>query len=701
MVAAELTRDITALLNFRSGRRAPVVLQSEATECGLACLAMISCFHGAESDLASLRGRLPTSSRGTTLKDLMNNAAQINLQTRPLRCEVADLTQLQLPCILHWDMNHFVVLVRVSGQKAVVHDPAVGQRKIPISQIGKHFTGVAVELAPTSDFKEGSDVQRIRLRQFWTKATGIKRSLVQVLALSLLLQLFALASPIFMQTVVDDVVVTGDHDLLLALALGFGLLMLTQVATEAIRQYSLISLSSKLNLQLANNVFRHLIRLPIAYFHKRHMGDVVSRFGSINTIRQLLSTGLITAIVDGLMAIVMLVAIFLYSVSLSCIVLLVVALYAVVRITHYYPFREMTEESLIAKAKHDSHFMESVKGVQTIKVFQKENDRQTQWQNRLVDYLNREIRVASWNTNYQICNQLLFGLENIIIIYLAAKLVMGNEMTIGMLYAFMSFKTRFISSMDSLIAQGIELKMLGLHLNRLADIVLTPQESTYSAPESPLCVDNVINGSVEVSGLSYRFSATEPFVFENIHFKIEAGEAVAIVGPSGCGKTTLMKCLMGLLEPTKGEIQVDGTRMRSVPQYRSRIAAVMQEDALLSGSILDNIACFDPQVDVHRVRWAAHVACIHDEITRMPMQYNTLVGDMGSTLSGGQKQRVVLARALYRQPRILFMDEATSHLDVELEKIVSANIKQLNITRVMIAHRPQTISSADRQIVVG
>ncbi len=700
--------DITRLLNFQGGKSLPAILQTEAAECGLACLAMIASYHGFETDLASMRRRFAISTRGVTLKSLIELAGQINLQSRALRCEISDLPKLQLPCILHWDMNHFVVLRQVTGKKVIIHDPAIGKREIALSELGKHFTGIALELTPTADFVQGEEKQRVRLKQLWSRATGLKRALLLVLALSFLLQLFALAVPLYMQTVVDDVILSGDYDLLLALALGFGLLLITQVATEMVRQYSILGLSSRLNLQLAANVFRHLIRLPTDFFGKRHMGDVVSRFGSLQSIQQLISTGLVTAVVDGVMSLVMLVAMFMYSGTLTIVVLVVVALYTAIRAAHFFPLKVMTEESLVAKAKHDTHFMESVKSIQTLKIFQKENDRQAQWQNKMVDYLNRDIRIAGWNINYQVANQILFGVENIVVIYLAARMVVANDMTIGMLYAFISYKGRFISSIESLVAHGIELKMVGLHLERLSDIILTPGEKlhdenhlpgTYQTGSDPR--DPKPRGGIEVRSLGFRYGKEDEPVFQNISFKVEPGETVAIVGPSGCGKTTLVKCLMGLLEPTEGEILVDGTPIQKLPGYRGSIAAVMQDDTLLSGSVLDNIACFDAQVDVNAVVFSAQLACIHEEIMKMPMQYNTLVGDMGSNLSGGQRQRVILARAFYRRPQILYLDEATSNLDTDSERAINMNIKQLNITRVMIAHRPETIASAGRVIEVG
>lgn len=692
-----------ALLNFAGGQQLPVIIQTEMAECGLACLAMICGFYGHETDLISLRRKFAISSHGASLKFIMSIAPKLHLAPRAIRCEPHDLPQLSLPCILHWGMNHFVVLKKITGKCFIIHDPAVGERRIGDKDFNQQFTGVALELLPTSDFKKEDDAHNLKLNDFWSKIAGLKRSIVQVVLLSFLLQLFALANPFYMQTVVDDVLLRLDANLLLVLALGFGLLLIIQLATSALREYVILYLSNRMGIQMSANLFRHLIRLPIDYFSKRHMGDIVSRFGSIGAIRKALTATLVTAVVDGVMALLTLLAMFLYDIKLTLIVLLVVALYALLRWATYKPFRRLSEESIIASAKENSHFMESVRAIQTIKIFQRENDRQQQWQHKLANSMNKGIEISRWNIGYSTLNGLLFGIENLVVIYFAAMAVMGNVISLGMLYAFMAYKGRFVSSMDSLIEQWMEFKMLNLHFNRLADVVLTEPEKIdeqeqFSIDELMQSSQHTLIGKIEVKNLGYRYSEQEPWIFRDLNFVIHPQETVAITGASGCGKTTLMKCLMGLIEPKEGQILIDDIPLNQLKSYRSQIAAVMQEDQLMSGDIAENITCFDSFIDMQRVMACAHLACIHHDIEKMPMKYNTLVGDMGSSLSGGQKQRVILARAFYRQPKILFMDEATSHLDVAGEAAVNSNIQHLPITRILIAHRPETVASAGRQI---
>lgn len=685
-------------LESGGGRRVPLIMQAELSECGLACLAMIVSYHGYQIDMSSIRRRFPVSSQGTNLQTLINIADKLHLSSRALKLDLDSVVQLQLPCILHWDMNHFVVLARCSTRGVEIQDPAAGKRRLGMAEFSEHFTGVALELYPTSDFTVGEERQVLRLSQFWSSITGLKRSLVQILFLSLLLQLFAVVAPFYMQTVVDDVLLHSNTDLLIVLALGFGLLLLIEVGTKALRQFVVLNLSSRLNIQMAANLFRQLIRLPLEYFERRHLGDVVSRFGSLDSVRDLLTTSIVTAIVDGFMVLITLVAMFVYSGTLTVAVLLFVAAYITLRIALYQPLHRLTEESLGAHAAAESSFMESVRAIQAIKIFQKESARQNQWQNLLAAALNKDIKLVKLNIGYDTASALLFGLENIVVIYLAAIAVMNNILSLGMLYAFMAYKQRFVSSVDNLVANAIEIKMVGVHLSRLADIAYAEKEKTPDS-EGIQSVET-LRGEIVVDRVSFSYPGAETPVLSEVSFTVSAGESVAIVGPSGSGKTTLLKCMMGLLTPTAGQIRVDGKPLREVANYRQSIAGVMQDDQLLSGSIADNIACFDQKLDLDRIKKCAEMACIASDIEALPMQYNTFVGDMGSSLSGGQQQRVLLARALYRRPSILFLDEATSHVDAKMEEAIVSQVQELKHTRVAVAHREETIRAASRVIVL-
>ena len=691
---------MAGLLYFGSRGRLPVIRQTEAAECGLACLAMISSYHGHRIDLNTLRRRHPVSLKGVTLRALIQVASQMDLACRPLRFELGQLRQLHLPAIVHWDMNHFLVLRSVTRRGIVVHDPASGERFFPIAEASKHLSGVALELSPSEGFLPKDERARLPFSTFWTQLRGSTHALVQILILSVILEAFVIASPFYLQLTIDEVIARGDADLLIVLALGFGLLTAIKVASSAIRSLVLLIVQNVLHFQIGARLFRHLVRLPIAYFEKRHIGDILSRFTSIEPIRSALAEGMIAATIDGLMAVATLAMIFVYSTQLALVVLAAFVLYAAVRLGLYRLLRNRSLAAIEAKAHENSTFIETMRAVQSLKIFNRESDRETQWLNRYADVVNANVRLGRTRIAFTTINDALFGLENVVTIYLAARLALSNSLTIGMIFAFMSYKQHFIEKAVQLVEKALDFRILELHLERLADIALSPLERGH---DQLLDYTRQIEGRIELRNVSFHYADTEPFVLENISFIIEPGEFVTIMGPSGGGKTTLIKIMLGLLEPTRGEVLIDGIPLSTMgPRaYREHVGAVMQEDQLLSGSIADNICFFDPSFDQERMIQCAHLAGIHEEIMNMPMTYNSLIGDMGSSLSGGQKQRVMLARALYRQPRILFLDEGTAHLDVDNERHINDSLKSLQMTRISVAHRPEMSSGADRVLRIA
>lgn len=667
--------------------------QSEAAECGLACMAMVANHHGHQLDLTTLRNRYSVSLKGANLQQLMQLGYQLGLTPRALKLDLDDLKNLRTPCILHWEMNHFVVLKKVHRNGITILDPAMGERRLSLAEVDKAFTGVALELSPSNEFKKIDERVRLGLTALWTKVQGLVPSLVKLFLLSLLLQVFVLAAPYYTQLVVDEVLVSQDKPLLVVLALGFGLIMLLQVITQTLRGWVVLHLGSVMNVQMASNLMRHLLHLPLSFFEKRHMGDVVSRFGSLNSVRELLTNSLVEGVIDGIMAIAVLVMMYLYSPQLSLVVGIAVLIYALLRWALYRPLHQLTEASIVASAKEQSNFMETVRGMQSIKLFGLQTQRLNIWQNRFADAVNQNYRLGKWQISYSTINQLLFGIENVLVIYLAALAVMAGDISVGMLFAFIAYKNQFTSRTAALIDKVVEIKMTRLHLDRLADIALTEKEDEGSASDG-----HQLSGQLSLTNISFRYASNDPLLFNGLNLEVKAGENVAIIGPSGSGKTSLMKIMLGLLPSESGKVEVDGVDIRhlGLRHYRSQIAAVMQDDQLMSGTLAENISFFDSQMDMQQVIACAQLAGIHQDIAAMQMGYNALVGDMGSSLSGGQKQRLLLARALYRKPKILFMDEATSHLDVQLEHYVNQAIKQLNMTRIIIAHRPETIINAER-----
>ncbi|EJL86439.1 ABC-type bacteriocin/lantibiotic exporter [Herbaspirillum sp. CF444] len=688
-------------LNLGSVSRLSLILQTETSECGLACLGMIAGYHGYRTDMNTLRRRFSISLKGATLAHLMRMANELELSSRPLKLDIQDLSNLRLPCILHWNFHHFVVLKEVGRKSITIYDPGVGIRKLPPEEVSKAFTGVALELWPGANFKPQEIKQHVSIRNMMGRVTGLRRSFAQILLLALGLELFSLVSPFYMQWVLDNVLVASDSNLLTTLALGFALLVLVQQTASAIRSWMLIYMGTMLNIQWRSNVFMHLIRLPVTYFEKRHLGDVVSRFGSVDAIQKTLTTSFLEALLDGLMTVVTLVMMFIYSPVLPWISLGAMALYALGRWIWYAPLRNATEEQLIHAAKQQSHFLETMRGIKTIKLFQRQEERHASWLTTLIDQINADLRSQKMQLFYRAFNGTLFGLERILVIWMGAGLVIKGAFTAGVLIAFSAYREQFNNRISSLIDKLFEVNMLRLQGERLADIVFSEQEIT--APANRLQEDgNAIAASIELIDVHFRYAEQEPLVLNGIDLKITPGESIAIVGPSGCGKSTLTNLMLGVLPLTRGEIFIGGIPLQQIglDRLRGMVGTVMQDDVLFAGSIADNISFFDADADPYWIQQCAAMAAIDTEIAAMPMKYNTLVGDMGTVLSGGQKQRILLSRALYKKPRILFLDEATSHLDIEREQQVNTSVKMLDITRIIIAHRPETIASANRIVVL-
>ena len=686
-------------LSFGIGRKLPVMLQVEAAECGQACLAMIAAYHGQVHDMHSLRQKLSPSMKGVTLKQLIAMAGQLGLATRPLRLELEALEQLRLPCILHWEFNHFVVLKEVGPRGVVLHDPARGVRKLSLDEVSAAFTGIALELWPQSDFQPGEAKSQVSLRRLLGRVQGFGGVLGHVLALGLALELCMILTPFFLQTVIDKVLVSADLDLLAVLALGFGLLLVAQQVLSLGRSWALMYLGTLLGSQWQINVFNHLVRLPVAYFERRHLGDIISRFGSLKAIQRTLTTSFIEALLDGLMTVVTLALMFIYSPPLAMIAVLAMLLYALARWAWFGPLRRASEDELVRAAKQQSYFLETMRGVRTLKLFAHQEQRATAWSGLLVDEINAGLQPQKLQLLYRAFNGLLFGSVTLLVIWLGAKQVIDGVFSAGMLIAFNAYKDQFNSRVAGLIDKLVDVIMLRLHGERLADIVLETPEPRPAAILAP-APDRVPR--LEVRHLKFRYSDHEPWVLDGVSLVIEPGESVAIVGPSGCGKTTLLNVMLGILPPVEGQVLLDNEPIdaSTVDRLRQISATVLQDDVLFAGSIGENISFFASEPDQGWIEQCARLAAVHDDIARMPMGYNTLVGDKGTVLSGGQKQRILLARALYRRPRLLFLDEATSHLDIQREAAVNQALQTLNITRVIVAHRPDTIRTAQRVLVL-
>ena len=686
-------------VNFGWGRKLPSIMQTEAAECGLACLAMMVSHYDMNVGLSDLRRKYGLSLKGATLEEIVRIADQLGMAARPLRLELDELPELRMPCILHWDLTHFVVLEGIGRQGATIHDPAVGVRVLPLAEVSRHFTGIALELSPTERFKPVAAAPRVRLSQLVSRMVGLKRTLGYLLSMALAIELFAMVSPLFLGWVVDQALVAFDHDLLTTLSLGFGLLVLLQIFVSTARSWMLLGLNVSMKVQARANLFTHLVNLPTSYFEARHLGDVMSRFGSQEVILQAITTELIEAMLDGLMTLITLLVMLAFAPDLTIVVVAGAALYALLRWAAYTPLRQASVEAIGLGARRDSHFLETLRGIRTIKLANGQEARRARWLNLLVETINRQLTADKLRLMFKTANRFLMEALRILVIFLGARKVLDGALSVGILLAFIVYKDQFIERVSSLTDKLVDLTMLRLHAERLADIALSePEPRGLLNPK----LGSDAPARLELRDIRFRYAESEPWILDGVNIVFHPGESVAIVGQSGGGKTTLMKIIAGLLQPTHGEILVNGRRLSQLglENYRAMLGVVMQDDQLFAGSVADNISFFDERPDLGLIERSARDASVHDEVAAMAMGYDSLIGDMGTTLSGGQKQRVIIARALYREPNLLLLDEATSHLDVDREREVNATLKSLNVTRVVIAHRPETIRASDRIVAL-
>lgn len=687
--------DALRRLGGRRGGRVPYVQQLEAADCGAACLAMVSAYHGNAVTLD--RARAVTGvNQGTDALSIIKGAEELGLRGRGVRVEVDDLRFLPRGTILHWDFNHFVVLDRVSRRTVEIVDPAFGRRSLPLEGFGKHFTGIALAFEPSETFV-ATPPGRSKVWRYLGKLLSHPGLVARVLVTSITLRVLALALPVLTAMVVDRVVPRGDHSLLVVVGAGVGAVLAFQMLASLIRAHLLIELRTKLDTKMTFGFVSHLLSLPYAFFNRRSAGDLLLRVSSNTQIRELLTSSLLSTLLDGALAVGYLVLLLLLSPILAGVTLAAGALQLAVLLISRHRYARLAAQDLETQARAQSYLVQMLVGIETLKVAGAEERALEQWANLYVDQLNVSLSRSRMTAVIDSLNGLLGAAAPLVLLGAGAMLVLGGSISLGAMLATTALATGFLVPLQSLLTSALQLQMLGSYVERIDDVLAAEPEQRSGATAPPR-----LTGAIALNHVSFRYGPNDPLVVRDVSLTIEPGSTVAIVGRSGSGKSTLAALLLGLHRPTEGRILYDGYDLAELDHrlLRQQLGMVPQTPFMFSGSIRSNIALSDPSLPLDRIVAAAKRAEIDADIRAMGMGYETIVADGGATLSGGQRQRLALARALVHDPAVLLLDEATSSLDATTERVIVERLRDLRATRIMIAHRLSTIVRADQIIVM-
>ena len=683
-------------------KRVQPIYQNEIADCGAACFAMVANCFGAGLSLPSVKARFDVSNHGVSLHGMMEMATHYKLLPRTLQFDFHELKDLQLPCILHWNMAHFVVLERVGKRSITVVDPAFGRRDYTLKQAILYVTGIALELKPALSFEPSKDRTIVRIRDIVLQNPSIIKYLLVSLLLSIVIQGAAIATPFFIQLTVDEVIGKQDIDFLNLIVMIYGLVFIFEIFANYLRAQTHVRMSAAIGYQLKLSVFARLLQLPVKFFETRSTGDLVSRFRMIDELRETLSQNAISVIVDGLMAILFLIIMYMISPLLSIITTLIFVAYMIGRSVAQGLLEKRQRKLIVTDARAEAAFIETTRLISNIKLFSSEARRLTGWANLYGHQTGEKMAVDSIMVGFETFLGILRKIETLTIVYLGAKMALNGDITIGLLFAYVMFKDQFLERMAQFVQQIINFRIMHISIQRIGDIV-------FAEPEAPKLLgylsgsDSEVEGEIELKEVEIAYSTIDDPILSGVNLHCGPGQKLALVGPSGCGKTSVLKVILGHLKPREGQYLIDGIAFDkySLRTLRSQVATVMQSDSLIAGSILDNVFFDDETRDRERAVNAAIKVGLHDEIQSMSLGYNTPISESGDGISAGQKQRILFARALYRDPKVLILDEPTSNLDAKSAGILTDLVHSLSCTVIAATHASSFQNSFDQHYRLG
>jgi ATP-binding cassette subfamily B protein RaxB len=685
-------------LPFFSNRpRVRTLLQSEQQECGLACMAMIANAYGHDVDLPYMRSVHQIYQGGMSLAELYALAGVFGFDARGLSVENSDdLAGVRLPAILHWEGRHYVVLESISGEKYVVHDPAVGRRTFKRPDFEKHFSGVVLELEPKMAIEKIVSKDGISLWDLVKSTGSFKSALIKIISVSVTVGLLALASPILLQVSLDFVLPQADIDLLGMLTVGLCALLVFEAIGNWLRDMVILRTSIGMQVQFSRSVVGHGLRLPLRYFEARHPGDFITRLNSVDQVKAFASDGMVRSLADTSVSMISVALMFYYSTSMTLMVIGTLALAVGIRTAYLRRTREATTEALTAKTEEVSTLLDGLDRIQIIKAHDVSSRFEQRWFEKLSRYAARDFVSRRLQIDTQLFVHLVVIVGSVVTLYAGIAAVLTNQMTIGMLYAFFALRNTFFMMVDTLTTNLMHLTVIKSHVRRLEDVIQnTPEVSSKAA-----VIRKTIRKDVEVRDIAISFGREErPVVREaSLRIDVEGGEHIAIIGESGSGKSSLLKVIASVTEPTSGSVLVDGQSLArfGTMEYRANIGAVFAEDGLFTATLAENVSLFDPDMPIERIRQALSMVGLDDEIEALPQGIATIVANNNSLLSTGQRRRVLAARAIARQPRLMLFDEITANLDKTTEKDLLDSLCSLPGGKIFVTHSERLLAHVDR-----
>lgn len=669
-----------------------------AVECGACCLAMILNYYGKTTSVAQVQEQCGVGRDGLSALAIAKAARQYGLRVRAVSVKKNDARFITFPAIIHWEFNHFMVVERWSSRHVDVLDPAVGRRRLTIEEFEEGFTGILLMLEPGAQFERRSSTRPISLWTYVRSLPHMYGIVAQVISTSLLLQIFGLGAPLVTALIVDQIIPAKVTNLLVLLGAGMLFLILMQGVMKLLRTSLLIYLQTRIDAQMMLNFFEHLLSLPYRFFQMRLNGDLLSRVESNTAIRDLLTSQMVSTLLDGCSVVIYLIVLIVQSRLIAGITVAIGACQVALLLASAPAIRRLTMRDLAAQGKTEGYLNEVLAGIATVKAAGAEQRALNRWTNLFFDEMNISIRRNYLLAAVGIALEIMQLLSPFLLLWIGAMQVINATMSLGTMLALNTLAVSFLVPLNSLAASGQKIQIARAHFDRLADVLGSTSEQDPQQVSRP----PRLRGQIDLRNVCFQYDPHAAPVLHEISLRIWPGQKVALVGKTGSGKSTLGKLLIGLMTPTKGDILFDGIPLQKLnyQEVRRQFGVVLQEAFIFSGSVRENIALHNPEMEMAQIIKAAKAAAIHDEIEKMPMQYETLLSEGGSVFSGGQRQRLALARALAHHPALLLLDEATSALDMMTERVVEQNMSRLPCTQIIIAHRLSTIRNADLILVL-